>query len=152
MRPRSTLAYALSLSLLVSLVGFTSTAHAQQGLKPVAHTGILWRRDDGSTFRLTVLGTGGNDTIRVSFGWQIFGEQTCNSEGVCGYSIVSQGRTAPVILNNGAVVSFDAPAIEGGARLVVFTNNQKVRLTGQIIGSTSEVTGFFDLFFSDLDD
>ena len=152
MRPRSTLAYALSLSLLVSLVGFTSTAHAQQGLKPVAHTGILWQRDDGSRFRLTVLGTGGSDTIRVSFGWQIYGEEGCNSDGVCGHTIVSQGRTAPVILNNGAAVSFDAPATEGGVRLVLFTNNQKVGLTGQIISNTNEVTGFFDVFFSDLDD
>jgi hypothetical protein len=150
MRLRITLAYALSLSLLVSLVGFTSTAHAEQGLRPVAHTGILWQRDDGSRFRLTVLGTGGNDTIRVSFGWQIWGDSSsCGVDEVCRHSIVSQGRTAPAILNNGTVASFDAPAIEGGVRLIVFTNNQNVRVTGQVIRNSGDVTGFFDVFFWD---
>ncbi len=152
MKRRITLAYALSLSLLVSLAGFASTAQAQQGLKPVAHTGILWRHDSGTqALRITVLGTGGNDAIRVRFGWQLYGGQTCNTEGVCRHSIVSQGRTAPVMLNDGEALSFDAPGTGGGVRLVVFSNNPKIRVTGQFINNFGEATGFFDVYYNDLD-
>ena len=150
MKSRMTISLVLTLGLLLSLVGFTSTAHAQQGLKPVAHTGILWRHDSGTTqtFRIIVMGTDGNDTIRVRFGWQLYTKHDCSSDGVCHHSIVSQGRTAPVTLSNGDAISFDAPGTAGAVNLMVFSNNPNVRVTGQIINnSTGETTGFFDIFY-----
>src|SRR5438094_10046084 len=88
MRRKMTLSLMMTLSMLLSLVGFATTAQGQQ-LKPIADTGFVTLRS-GQVLRITVVGTGGNDTVH--FAWEQYMEQGCNC-GDCRERDASRGVT-----------------------------------------------------------
>ena len=138
MRRKMTLSLMMTLSMLLSLVGFATTAQGQQ-LKPIADTGFVTLRS-GQVLRITVVGTGGNDTVH--FAWEQYMEQGCNG-GVCRHTVASRGVTDPAMIGPDDASSFDVSgnANGDGVRVQVYSKHSEdsaqVRVRALIIDAVT---------------
>ncbi|MEO8434681.1 MAG: hypothetical protein ABI596_07280 [Pyrinomonadaceae bacterium] len=137
MKRRITLSLVLTLSVLLSLVSLPSTAQAAPP---------RFRADSGfvslsgpQILRITVNGTGGNDTIRVRLRWMQYGAQTCSGmPAVCRHMVVAQGTTAVETLGADDALSFDLPGMGDGSRVVVEANSPNVRVLGVVFDTSTQ--------------
>src|SRR5204862_7459876 len=97
MKRKMTFSLTLTLSLLLSLIGFAETVQGQQRLKPVDDTGLI-TLGTNEMLRLTVAtGDVNGDAITVQFRQATYTPAGCNA-GVCKHTIVSQSTSATVTL------------------------------------------------------
>ena len=135
MKRKMTLSLALTLSMLLSLVGFAPTAQGQPAQRFRFDTGVV-TPSMGQVLRLTVDGMGGADRIAVRFAWRKYMPAGCNSEGVCRHMVVSQGTTMPETLG-GDALSFDVQGTGNGVRVVAESNSPNVQVTVQLIDTAT---------------
>ena len=127
----------LSLVLvLLSLSGFAPAARGQQTRTKVASdTGIV-TLGPNQILRITVNGQGGNDTVAVGFRRMSYSQATCNS-GVCKLSLNDEDQFPVLMLPPGEAASFDITGTAFGARGVVLSSSQNLRVTAQIIDTAT---------------
>ncbi len=140
MKRQITASIFISLSLLLLLASFTSTAHGQQPRRFASDTGIIPLGED-QVLRITVNGLGGNDTINVRFRRIGYAQGSCDS-GVCIQTIAAQTTSDSITLTAGEGASIDIPSsfIGGvfvGVRGVVLTSSQEVKVTVLIIDTAT---------------
>lgn len=137
MKRQMTLAFVLTLSVLLSLVSLPSPAQAAPP---------RFRADSGfvtlsgpQILRVTVNGTSGNDTIRVRLRWMQYGAQTCTGmPAVCRHMVVSQGTTPLETIGPGDALSFDLQGLGDGVRVVVEGDSPNLRVLGIVFDTTVE--------------
>jgi hypothetical protein len=135
MKRKTTLSLALTTSMLLALVGFT-TAQGQTGRKPVADTGLI-TLGPNQLLRLTVAaGDVNGDGSAVQFRQVGYMAAGCNG-GVCKHTVVSQSTSAPVTLMPGEAASIDILSNSFGVRAMVLSNNQNVRVDAMIVDTTT---------------
>src|SRR5687767_8480414 len=128
---------SITLSGLLLLVSLPATAQAAPP---------RFRADSGfvtlsgpQVLRLTVNGTGGNDTIRVRVRWMQYGAQTCSGmPAVCRHTIVAQGATAVETVGADEALSFDLAGMGDGARVVVEANSPNVKVLGIVFDTSTQ--------------
>jgi hypothetical protein len=135
MKRQLTLSIVVTLSVLLSLVSFPSTVQGQQSQRFSADSGVV-TLGAGQVLRLTVAGTGGNDTIRVRFRWARYAPAGCNSDGVCRQTLISQGTTPLETLGSADAIHYDQ-GDPSGIRVAVESNSQNVRVVFQIIDTST---------------
>jgi hypothetical protein len=143
MKRRIALSIALVVSVvLVSLASSDSTAQAQQGIRRVADTGIV-SLGPNQELRLTVMGDFNADgqvdaADYVLFRRMEYGQETCNSDGVCKLVVTSQTTTNPIRLRPGEAVSFTCiPGSVFGVRVVV-ESNRRARVLGIVFDTSTQ--------------
>jgi hypothetical protein len=140
MKNRMTLSIALTLSLLLSLVSFPSTAKAQQPQRFRFATGVL-SPGIGQTLRVTVA-TGdvnGDDTITVRIRWRKYEAAGCSGmPPVCRHTVESQGMTASMTLSRTDAISFDVPGDGNGVNVVVESNSRNVKVLGIVFDTSTD--------------
>jgi hypothetical protein len=134
MKRKMTLTLALTTSMLLSLVSFT-TAQGQTRRRPIADTGEITL---GSTemLRLTVAaGDVNGDGSAVQFRQVAYMPASCNA-GVCKHTVMSQSTSAPVTLMPGEAASIDI-SNSFGVRAIVLSDNPNVRVNAMIVDMTT---------------
>lgn len=137
MKRQMTLAFVLTLSVLLSLVSLPSPAQAAPP---------RFRADSGfvtlsapQILRVTVNGTSGNDTIRVRLRWMQYGAQTCTGmPAVCRHMVVSQGTTPLETIGPGEALSFDLQGLGDGVRVVVEGDSPNLRVLGIVFETSTQ--------------
>ena len=140
MTRRMTSSIVLTLSLLISLVSFATTAQGQQRFKPVFDTGPI-TLGFNQVLRL-FLSKDRGETIAVRFGKAAYMPLGCNGDGVCKYSLASESLSTPVILNLGEAASMDITLANNNyaVRGTVLSNDPNVRVNAVIIdGNTGNI-------------
>ena len=141
MKRKFTLAIALALgTVLVSLMSSDSTARAQQQARFRADTGIV-TLGPNQVLRVTATGdTDGADLLAVRFRRTQYAQGSCNG-GVCTLASVTDLIIDPITLMSGEGASVDvAQAGFSGARIMVQSNNRRVRATAMIINTVTGET------------
>jgi len=140
MKRQMTLSIALTLSLLLLLVGFPSTANAQQPQRFKVSTGVVIP-GMGQTLRVTVAAgdVNGDETIRVRIGWMRYAATGCSGmPAVCRHTVVSQGFTASSTLSQAEAISFDVPGDGNGVNVVVESNNRNAKVLGVVFDTSTQ--------------
>ena len=143
MKRRIALSIAFTLSVvLVTLASSASTVQAQQGIRRVADTGIV-SLGPNEELRLTLMGDFNADgkvdaADYVLFRRMEYGQESCNSDGVCKLVVTSQTTTNPIRLRPGEAVSFTCiPGSVFGVRVVV-ESNRKARVLGVVFDTSTQ--------------
>ena len=127
---------SLALVLLLSLSAFAPAARGQQQRAKVAFdTGIV-TLDLNQILRITVNGQGGNDTVAVAFRRLSYSQGACNG-GVCRLALNDEDQFPALTLPPGDAASFDIHNTAFGVRGVVLSGSQNVRVTAQIIDTST---------------
>ena len=140
MKRQMTMSFVLTLSVLLLLSSFFSTANAQQPQKFKSATGVV-TAGMGQTLRVTVAAgdVNGDDTIRVRIGWMRYGSTGCSGmPAVCRHTVVSQGFTASSMLSQGEAISFDVPGDGNGVNVVVESNNRNAKVLGVVFDTSTQ--------------
>lgn len=140
MEKRMTLSIALTVSLLLSLVSFPSTANAQQPQRFRFATGVV-TPGMGQTLRVTVAAgdVNGDDTIRVRIGWMRYAAAGCSGmPAVCRHTVESQGVTPSMTLSRADAISFDVPGDGNGVNVVVESNSRNAKVLGIVFDTSTQ--------------
>jgi hypothetical protein len=139
MKRKVTFSFTLTLSLLLSLVSFAPTAQGQQPPgKFRGDTGVV-TPGLGQTLRITVNGTGGNDTIRVRLRWMRYASTGCSGmPAACRHTVASEGVTPFETLDPGDALSFDLQGMGDGVRVVVESNSPNSRVLGIVFDTSTQ--------------
>src|SRR6266480_1099647 len=133
MKSKLTLTLMLTLSMVVSLVSFT-TVQGQTRRRPVADTGVITL---GSNQMLRVVGDwNGDGFASVQFRQVAYEPAGCNA-GVCKHTVVSQSTSAPVMLMSGEAASIDIDSYSFGIRAIVLSDNPNVRVNAMVVEKTT---------------
>ena len=138
MKRKMTFSLTLTLSLLLSLIGFAETVQGQQRLKPVDDTGVI-TLGTNEMLRLTVAaGDVNGDGCAVQFRQVAYMPTSCNG-GVCKHTVVSQSTSAPVTLMPGeaAVVDFNGDGFPDGFRAMVLSDHPNVKVNAMVVDMTT---------------
>lgn len=151
MKRRITLSIALALSVfLLSQASSNSIAKAAPPLKFNADSGII-TLGPNQMLRLTV--ANGLDTVSVRFRRIEYGQDGCDTVGVCKHVISSQAASNLITLAPGEGARFDIAGHEGAdvvVRAVVSSNSQDARVTATIIDTTTgKVEAIVFMFYND---
>jgi hypothetical protein len=138
MKRRIALSIALALSLLMSLVSLPATAQGQQQPRRffVYDPGVV-TPGAGQILRITVVGTGGNDAIRVRFRRMQYMTEGCNSDGVCRQSKQVDSTSPLLLLNANEAASIDIPGDGSGVRVRVESNSREARVVSQLLDAAT---------------
>jgi len=137
MKNRMTLSVVLTLSLLLSLVGFPSTALGQQPRRFSASSGLI-TLGTGQGFRVTAVNTD-ERAINVRFAWAQYMAEDCSGiPTVCRHTTASQGATTPETLGTDDALTFDAPATGGGVNVTVTSNSRNVKVLGIVFDTSTQ--------------
>ena len=140
---------AIALTVLLSVMTFVPMA---QGHPPPERffkdTGVVIP-GMGQVLRITISpstipnGAAGNGAIRVRLRWMLYGAEGCSGmPAVCRHMVVSQGATAPETLGPGDALSLDVPGTGAGARLIVESESQDVRVNAVILDAAGNIMAF----------
>lgn len=137
MKRKMTFSVTLMLSLLVSLVSLPSTAQAAPR-RFRADLGVI-TLSATQRLRVTVAGTGGNDTIRVRFRSMQYGVPVCSGmPAVCRHTVASESATPVETLGPDDALSFDVQGTGSSVRVVVDCNSPKARVLGIVFDTSTE--------------
>ena len=138
MKRKMTLSMVLTLSMLVSMLAFTTTAQGQQpGRRLVADTGVL-TPGPGQTLLITAAPGFRIDDASVVIAWKQYAPAGCSgTPAVCRHSVVSQGLTAVRTLGPNDALSFQYGGGGGSGKIQVFANRD--------VQSDGSVAAFFDI-------
>ncbi|MFN2510444.1 MAG: hypothetical protein ABR568_03250 [Pyrinomonadaceae bacterium] len=138
MKNRMTLSVVLTLSLLLSLVGFPSTAQGQQPPGRFSASSGFITLGTGQGLRVTAVNTDGR-AIRVRFAWTQYMAADCSGmPQVCRHTVASQGATAPETLGSDDALTFDAPSNGGGVNVTVTSNSRNVKVLGIVFDTSTQ--------------
>ena len=144
MQRRIALSLALALNVLVSLVSLPAATQGQQQPSRffAFDTGLL-TPGAGQILRVTVVGTGGNDTIRIRFHRMQYMAAGCNPDGVCRQAKQLDSTSPLLLLNANEAASIDSPGDGSGVRVRVESNSREASVTVQTIDTaTGQVNSF----------
>jgi hypothetical protein len=136
MENRMTLSIVLTLSLLLSLVSFPSTALAQQ---PVGRfsSGVI-TLGTGQGLRVTALNNDGR-AIRVRFAWRQYMAADCSgTPQVCRHTVLSQGTTTTETVPPDDALTLDLPASGGGVNVTVQSNSRNTKVLGIVFDTSTQ--------------
>ena len=134
MKHRFTFMVTMAIFAFASLA-IAPASHA--ALAPVGDSGVVALKS-GQVLRVTINLGSGNDTIRVAVRSSVY--SGAPTSGIWKSTIVSQHDFTNTVLDDESASIDIAPTGGTAVRAVVFTNNQNVRITGEVInGTTGEV-------------
>jgi hypothetical protein len=137
MKRKMTFSLTLTVSLLLSLIGFAESVQGQQRLKPVDDTGVI-TLGTNEMLRLTVAaGDVNGDGSEVQFRQVGYGPVGCNG-AVCEHTVVSQSTSSPLMLMPGEAASIDIVKNGNSAvRAMVLSDNPNVKVNAMIVNMTT---------------
>ena len=138
MENRMTLSIVITLSLLLSLVGFPSTALGQQPAGSFSASSGVITLGAGQELRVTAVN---NDrrAIRVRFAWTQYMAADCSgTPEVCRHTVASQGTTTPQTLGTDDGLSFELPASGGGVNVTVQSNSRNTKVLGIVFDTSTQ--------------
>ena len=138
MKRSHTLLLALSVIVLLPVLGSSATAQAQTKERFVVDTGII-ALPSTHELRLTAATASVNETMIVGFRRLRYNEGTCNSSAVCVNEIVADDSSGPVTIAQGEAVSYRVSTIAPfpSVRVMVLSNNRDVRVIAELINQTT---------------
>lgn len=138
MKCSRTLQLALSVVVLLPVLGWSATGHAQTKERFVVDTGIV-ALPSTHELRITAATAAVNETTTVGFRRLRYNEGTCNSSGVCVNEIVSDDSTGPVTIETGEAANYRVSTVAGSpwVRVIVISNNRDLRVTAEVINQTT---------------
>ena len=138
MKNKITLSFVLTLSLLLSLVSFPSTAQGQQPAGRFSASSGVITLGAGQGFRVTVVNSD-ERPIRVRFGWTQYMTADCSgTPEVCRHTVASQGTTTPETLGTDDALTFDLPASGGGVNVTVQSNSRNTKVLGIVFDTSTQ--------------
>jgi hypothetical protein len=138
MKRKMTLSLMLALSMLLSLVGFATTAQGQQPKRrPILDTGLV-TLGFNQVLRVSVAAgdVNGDGSASIAFREITYMPVGCDA-GVCKHTIASQNTTSPVELMLGEASCIDGTSNTMMLRIVVLSNNPSVRVNAVIVDLTT---------------
>jgi prepilin-type processing-associated H-X9-DG protein len=129
---------AMALSVLLALMTFVPTAHAQPPEKYVWDTGVVALGGPTEVLRLTVvnfaMADGSVKFRRINY------TPDCDAEGVCKLNLESTLLTSVVTLSPGQGASFTNLTPGTYVRAMVLSNTPNLRVNAEIFDSTTGQT------------
>jgi hypothetical protein len=128
--------FSIGLAVCLGLMLILSSAAYSQTLRPLGDTGIL---PIGPNQILRISGDGvDQDDVVVRIRRISYSQTGCAPGNICKHSILSQTLSAPITLAPGEAVSLDIlgnqiGADVSGTRIIISSNNPKVRLNASFI-------------------
>ena|SRR5205823_3398731 len=147
MKTKITLALVLTLSILASPLILTAAVQpAPQRFR--ADLGVVTPAP-GQALRITISpstlpnGFAGTGAINVRIRWMQYGAESCSGmPQVCRHMVVSQGATPVTMLDPNEALSLDFPGTGAGARLIVESDSQDVRVNAVILDAAGNIMAF----------
>ncbi|HEY5885824.1 MAG TPA: hypothetical protein VIT88_14130 [Pyrinomonadaceae bacterium] len=132
------LGFLLSVLVLLPVLGWSATAHAQTKERFVVDTGLV-ALPSNHELRITAATASVNDTMNVGFRRLRYNEGTCNSSSVCVNEIASDDSTGPVTIAPREAANYRVSTIAPSpwVRVIVISNNRDVRVTAEVINQTT---------------
>ena len=138
MENRMRLSIVLTLSLLLSLVSFPSTALGQQPAGRFSASSGVITLGTGQGLRVTAVNNDGR-AIRVRFAWTQYVAADCSgTPEVCRHAVASQGTTPPETLGTDDALTFDLPASGGGVNVTVQSNSRNTKVLGIVFDTSTQ--------------